>query len=395
MLFLNLDRFEVIRDNLGVEAGQHTLDVIGRRLQTCLRAADLLGRLRGDEFAILLAAPSRQEEAAIVAERIAEQLRAPLSIGDQQLTLTASIGVALAEPGQDAAGLIRNADIAMCQAKDGGRARYRVFDPAMRAQAWERMHLETALHRAIEHDEFRVFYQPMVDLATGQVIGCEALVRWLDPEHGLISPSVFIPVAEETGMIVPIGRRVLETACAQAAAWQHSGCFARPRFVSVNLSARQLEHSDDLLATVEAALTDHRLDPSLLKLEITESAVMRDPELAIATLWALKGLGVRIAVDDFGTGYSSLAYLKRFPVDTLKIDRSFVDGVAYLPEDQAIVGATVAFASALGMTVVAEGIESEDQADVVRGLGCHLGQGYLWGKPAPASTVERPQTLAA
>jgi diguanylate cyclase (GGDEF)-like protein len=389
MLSLNIDRFEVIVDSLGRDAGGHALDVIGGRLQTCLRPGDVLGRWHGDEFAILLAAPCRREDASILAEHIAEALRNPVTLGRHQVTLTASIGIALAEPGSDASTLLRKANLAMCEAKDAGRARYRVFSSATREQAWQRMCLETDLRQALARNEFLAHYQPMVDLSSGEIVGAEALVRWQHPERGAVPPSLFIPVAEESGLIVPIGALVLEAACNEASSnW-------RPlSIVSVNLSARQLEQPDALTASIHAALDATGLDPSRLKLEITESAVMHDPELAIATLWAVKGLGVQLAIDDFGTGYSSLAYLKRFPVETIKIDRSFVDGVVYQPEDQAIVGATVAFARALDMTVVAEGIETEDQAAVLKELGCHLGQGYLWGKPGPPMSLALRQPIA-
>jgi diguanylate cyclase (GGDEF)-like protein len=381
VLLLNVDRFEVINDNLGPLVGQHALELIRRRIQTCLRRSDMLARLRGDEFGLLLGRRTRMVEATILAERIADALRAPLSIGGHQLTLTVSIGIASGEGETSPVQVLRNADIAMCQAKAAGRARYSVFDPHMRHRAWERMRLETDLRRALVDDEFVVHYQPIVDLASSEPVGHEALVRWQHHKRGLVPPSEFIPVAEDNGLIVPIGRLVLINACAQAAGWRRTG--AQPLAVSVNLSARQLERSEELIGSVREALATSQLDPGLLKLEITESAVMRDPEPAIATLWSLKGLGVKLAVDDFGTGYSSMAYLKRFPIDTLKIDRSFIDGIAHLLEDRAIVGATIAFARALGMTVVAEGVESDEQAAVLRDLGCDLGQGYLWGKPAP------------
>ena len=385
LLFLNVDHFEVVNDTLGPRIGQRVLKIIGERIGGCLRPGDVLGKLRGDEFAVMLPPAARAEEAAVLAERVAECLRVPLSVGEQQLTLTTSIGVALSEPDDTASTLLRNADIAMCQAKDRGRGNYRIFDPGMRRRAWERMRLETELRQALDRDEFVVHYQPIVDLRSRRLVGAEALVRWAHPQRGLVPPSEFIPVAEETGVIVEIGRVVLEKACAQAARWQ-AGPLARPS-VSINVSARQLEDADRLIASIDTALRRTGLDPTRLKVEITESAVMRDPELAIAILWALKGKGVRVAVDDFGTGYSSLAYLKRFPIDMIKIDRSFVDGVAYLPEDQAIVGATVAFARALDMAVVAEGVEDDDQAQMLQDLGCDLGQGYLWGRPAPAAAL--------
>jgi diguanylate cyclase (GGDEF)-like protein len=382
MLLLNVDRFEVVVDQLGHAAGDEALQVISDRLERCVGPTDVVARLRGDEFAALLPGATSKAQALALAERIGEILRAPLTIGPHRLSLTASIGVAVADDNTEASSLLRNANIAMCQAKEAGRARYSIFDASMRQRAWERMCLETELRQALANDEFVVFYQPIVDLGSWEAVGYEALVRWQHPVRGLVGPAAFIRVAEESGLIVQIGEKVLAAACRQASVWHRANQRSAPS-ISVNLSARQLEQSDALIATVRDVLERTQLDPGLLKLEITESSVMRDPELSIATLWALRGLGLQLVVDDFGTGYSSLAYLKRFPVSTLKIDRSFVEGVEYLPEDHAIVSATIAFARALEVKVVAEGIESEPQACILRELGCHFGQGYLWGRPAP------------
>jgi diguanylate cyclase (GGDEF)-like protein len=384
VLFLNLDRFEVINDSLGRLAGGRVLDVVASRLQDSVRPTDFVARLDADQFVILLPRAGGADHARAVAERIAERLREPLPVDEHEVSLTASIGIAICARDLAPEEVLRNADIAMCQAKQDGKDRHEVFDVGMRARAWEHMRLETDLHHAIKRDEFRLHYQPLVSLATSRVVGVEALLRWQHPRRGLVPPTSFIPLAEKSGLIVPVGRWVLKEAFDQARIWNDMSPGEAPLSISVNVSARQIERSDELVVSVREILEQSGLPADQVKLEITESAVMRNPELAIATLWALKGLGVHLVVDDFGTGYSSLAYLKRFPVDTLKIDRSFVEGLAHQQEDQAIVAAIVAFSQTMGLDTVAEGIETEDQAVVLRQMGCTLGQGYLFGRPKPA-----------
>jgi EAL domain-containing protein (putative c-di-GMP-specific phosphodiesterase class I) len=281
---------------------------------------------------------------------------------------------------------LRDADAAMDQAKAAGKARHVVFDTAIGTRAAERLDLETDLHHAVLRGEFELHYQPIVDLVTGDVREVEALIRWRHPVRGLVTPASFIPLAEHSGLIVPIGRWVLDTACRQIAEWRRHAPGAPPLVVGVNLSARQFRQPD-LVQMVSRALSEYALDPAALKLEVTEGVAVEDAELAVATLWMLKGLGVRLALDDFGTGYSSLSYLKRFPIDTLKVDRSFVDGMAVNPEDAAIVRAVVAFAKALGLDVTAEGVETVEQRDALRALEADRAQGYLFGRPSPWSQV--------
>ena len=344
---------------------------------------DTLARLGGDEFTILLERINSVADAVGVADRIAAALRAPFGGGGQDVFITASMGAALNGPlMKKPSDLLRAADIAMYRAKANGKGRCAVFDGGMAAAAMERLELETDLRRAAERGEFRVHYQPIVQLATGLITEAEALVRWEHPQHGLVPPLRFIPLAEETGLIVPIGQWILEEACRQTRAW-HAQWPARPPLVmSVNLSARQFQQTD-LLQVITDALQHSGLAARYLKLEITESVAMRDAQSTIETLRELTHLGVRLAIDDFGTGYSSLAYLNQFPIDTLKIDRSFVDKLADGPEHVAVVRTIVALAKALDLRVTGEGIETAEQALQLEALGCDLGQGYLFSKPQP------------
>jgi diguanylate cyclase (GGDEF)-like protein/PAS domain S-box-containing protein len=387
MLFLDLDNFKVVNDSLGHQAGDQLLREVAKRLQSCVRAEDTVARLGGDEFTILLAEIVQPDEVTAVADRIAQVLRAPIAINDREVFLSASIGVALSEPGRDGpSSLLCNADLAMYQAKAAGKARHALFDAGMNTRAVERLELETALRLALERSEFRVYYQPILSLANERVCEVEALIRWAHPDRGLVPPGVFIPVAEETGLIVPIGQWVLEQACRQARQWQAQRGVDRPLIVSVNLSARQFQHPD-LAADIERALRATGLDPRILKLEVTESVVMQDADSATATLQQLKALGIQLAIDDFGTGYSSLASLKRLPVDTLKIDRSFVDGLGSDGQDTAIVQSVVALAKTLHLDVTAEGVATPIQAAYLRALGCDRGQGYLFARPLPADAI--------
>ncbi|MDP9457558.1 MAG: EAL domain-containing protein [Actinomycetota bacterium] len=387
-LFLDLDDFKVVNDSLGHDAGDELLVAAAERLGSCLRPEDTIARLGGDEFVVLLEDVRGRGEATEAATRIAEALREPFLLGaHEEAFVSVSIGVALASGGEDRTGsspddLLRWADVAMYEAKRKGKAHHAVFDPSMDARALERLRLGADLGRAVERGEFRVHYQPEVELSTGRIVGFEALVRWEHPEQGLVSPARFIPVAEETGLIVPIGRWVLEEACRRAKEWQEHRPNGPPPLMSVNLSARQFEHPD-LACDVARALGESGLDPGRLVLEITESVLMEDAPSTIATLEELKSLGVGLAVDDFGTGYSSLSYLRRFPVDYLKIDRSFVDGIEEDSGGAVLVSGIVDLGHALGLSVVAEGVETEGQLGLLRGMGCELAQGYHFARPMP------------
>jgi diguanylate cyclase (GGDEF)-like protein/PAS domain S-box-containing protein len=387
-LLVDLDNFKLINDSLGHQTGDELLIVVAERLRGCLRVDDTLARMGGDELGILIEDAANEAEVVAVAERLLQALRAPFHIGKQELFTSASIGIALGgASGGQAAGLLRDADLALYQAKARGKARWALFDPGLNDVAHERLELETALRTAIERDELWVAYQPIVDLATGAIQEVEALLRWRHPTLGEISPSRFIPVAEQSDLIGQIGNWVLRAACHQAARWQAEAPTRTPVTVSVNLSGRQLQ-DPGVVEMVAQALAETGLDGSLLKLELTESVVMQFAEESIDVLRRLKTLGVQLAIDDFGTGYSSLAYLKRFPVDVLKIDRSFVDGIGKDMRDAAIIQGIIALAGSLGLKVTAEGVETAEQAICLKRLGCNLAQGYYYAKPLPTAEVD-------
>ena len=387
VLFIDLDRFKVVNDSLGHSAGDGLLIQVANRLRGCLRGSDTIARLGGDEFTVLLEGDSALTDATRAADRILAALKAPFTLDGQEAYAWASIGIsggsALRGSGRD---LLREADIALYRAKATGRGRYTVFESRMSHLPAEHLHLESELHRAIERHELRVHYQPIFELDNSQITGLEALVRWEHPEKGLVAPGHFIPLAEDTGLIVPIGKWVLEEACRQMREWQRQHASAERLFVSVNLSARQLQ-DPALLQDVEHALRSSGLDPACLQLEITESVVMQEPEATVFKLNALKRLGIQLAVDDFGTGYSSLAYLRRFPVDVLKIDRTFVSGLGHNEHDPAIVQTVVALARALGLRTTAEGIEERSQWTRLHELGCDHGQGYVFSRPLRPEAV--------
>jgi diguanylate cyclase (GGDEF)-like protein len=388
LVVLDVDHFKIVNDSLGHAAGDELLSVIARRVERVLRGGDELARLGGDELAIVCHNARRVDDVATLARRIRSVFDEVfvLESGDE-VYLGASIGVAASTGPRDTpARLLRDADVAMFTAKELGRGRVEVFDDAMRERAVNRLETESALRRALLRDEFRVHYQPLVHFERSEVIGFEALVRWEHPERGLLAPAEFLPVAEETGLIVPIGAWVLQEACAQAARWSAESPDAPNLTVSVNLSARQLS-DPDLVTTVEAALASVHLDPALLVLEVTESMLMDDADHAVDVLQKLAKQGVRVGIDDFGTGQSSLGYLKSLPVHTLKIDRTFVDGLAHDHEDRAIVAAVVSLGHSLGLTVLAEGIENSAQLAELRSLGCDLGQGYYFAYPQPGEVV--------
>jgi diguanylate cyclase (GGDEF)-like protein/PAS domain S-box-containing protein len=382
VLFLDLDHFKVVNDSLGHGLGDRLLIAIAERLAIALRPGDTVARFGGDEFVVLCEDLLSPQDAVAIAERIDQAITGPFIIDDTEIFVGVSIGIALPDDADaEPETLIRDADAAMYRAKDRGRARWEMFDNAMRASAVDRLDIENALRRALERRELRVFYQPMIDLRTGRIDGVEALLRWEHPERGLLLPGDFITVAEETGLIVPIGTWVLDQACRQVQRWHASNERATPLRVSVNISGRQLGHAR-LVEDVAAALADTGIDPADVELEITESVLMDDVEMSSETLGRLHALGVKLAVDDFGTGYSSLSYLRRFPVDLLKVDRSFVDGLGTDPSDSAIVTAIITLAHTLGLSAVAEGVESALQLAELRRLDCDRGQGYFMARPA-------------
>ncbi len=418
VLFLDIDNLKVVNDSLGHEAGDRLLTGAADRLKACLRPADTVARFSGDEFAVLLEDVEDVSEAAQVAERIAEVLRAPLVLKGRETFITASVGIALSgsAPGstrgsapdtaQDQAeALLRQADLAMYRAKDRGKAHHEVFDSSMNAPTLVRLETGNDLRRALEREEFRVCYQPKMRLHADlqrslrfsnnsaivapkaarepDLVGMEALVRWEHPERGLLTPKEFVPVAEESGLIVPIGRMVLEKACRQAQAWQECYATEQPLVMCVNISARQFQHPE-LVLDVARVLQQTGLEPRCLQLEITESVVMEDVESTLVTLGGLRALGVQLAIDDFGTGYSSLSYLKRFSVDVLKIDRSFVEPLGGDAEDAVIVSGIISLARALNMQVVAEGVETAEQLAYLEGMGCDMVQGNYFSEPLPS-----------
>jgi diguanylate cyclase (GGDEF)-like protein len=392
VLFLDLDRFKVINDTLGHTVGDQLLVEVSNRLGSSLRPGDTVARLGGDEFGLLLEDVADAETAELVALRIEAELAKPLSFEGREVFVTASIGIALSsERLGTPEEVLRDADLAMYHAKAKGKARHEIFDGTMSAPALDRMDLEMDLRSAITNRDFRLHYQPILRLETGRIVEVEALIRWQHEKRGLLQPDAFIGLTEETGLIVPIGQWVLTEACRQARAWQIEFPRTPALGMSVNLSAKQFQNPK-LVEEITDALTMSGLDPACLKLEITESVVMQDVPATLAKLHELKDLGIRLAIDDFGTGYSSLGYLKRFPVDTLKIDRSFVKGLSHEGGDSAIVRAVVTVAKSLNMDVTAEGIETDQQRLELKALGCDLGQGFFFGRP---TTPEHLKPLLA
>ncbi len=388
VLFLDLDNFKIVNDSLGHEAGDSLLLTVAERLAACVRPGDTVARLGGDEFTILLEDLDDEAQAGGLAERIAAALSEPLRVSGREVFTTASLGIACESGATLGAGrtpddLVRDADTAMYRAKTEGKSRSVVFNAGMNAQAVNRLELEMDLRRALEKEEFRVFYQPIVSLESREVCEVEALVRWEHPVRGLVPPGDFIPLAEETGLIVPLGLWVLCEACRQVRAWQEAARGSQKRLrLSVNVSARQLQQPD-LVAKVAEVLAETGLTPACLKLEITESVMMLDADQTIPRLHALRALGVHLAVDDFGTGYSSMAYLSSLPIDTLKIDRSFVAKMSRSEDDAAIVRAIVMLAKTLGLQITSEGIETPGQLALLCDLGCDQGQGYHFARPLP------------
>jgi diguanylate cyclase (GGDEF)-like protein/PAS domain S-box-containing protein len=388
VLYLDLDRFKAVNDSLGHLAGDDLLVGIARRLERCVRPGDTLARLGGDEFTILLDEVGCEADATGVAKRIHEELAAPLEVRGSEVFSTVSVGIALSSAGYDCPeDMLRDADTAMYRAKEGGRARHQVFAGDMHQRAVSSLRLETDLRRALERREIVPYYQPIVDLDSGAVLGFEALARWKHPHRGMIPPDLFIPVAEETGLIMAIGEWMLTEACRQAQEWGRKNPQCSTLGISVNVSTRQLLHGG-IVAEVKRVLGATGLDPARLTLEITESGLMENLAAGAAIVRELHAMSVGLHLDDFGTGYSSLAYLHSLPVHALKVDRSFVSRMDRVPQQAAIVKAIVSLAHNLEMEVVAEGVETSAQAEALRALGCRRGQGFLFSKPLPAEEAE-------
>ncbi|MEI8196901.1 MAG: EAL domain-containing protein, partial [Phycisphaerae bacterium] len=396
VLFLDFDRFKTINDSLGHDVGDLLLQEIGRRLQTIVRSGDSLSRearehttarLGGDEFVVLLDGIASPQDATVVADRLLEAFTQPYQLGVHKVYSTASIGIVTsAMPANSTDDVLRDADTAMYEAKLAGRGRYVVFDVSMRQRVQNRLNLENDLRQALEANELFLMYQPIVCLQTGRIESYEALVRWQHPVRGLISPGEFIPIAEDTGLILPIGEWVLREACGQFVQWQESMGTAAPHSMSVNLSRKQL-HVPNLIETIQQILTQTKMAPDRLHLEVTESAVMADGAAAVRVLQAIKALGVKLDMDDFGTGYSSLACLHQFPIDVLKIDRSFVINIDRGRDFAALVHAVAQLARNLNISVIAEGIETVEQLLTLQSLDCEFGQGYLFSKPMTVAQV--------
>jgi diguanylate cyclase (GGDEF)-like protein/PAS domain S-box-containing protein len=387
VMFIDLDHFKTINDTLGHTAGDELLLEMSHRLTDCVREDDTVARLGGDEFTMILSELRQPEDAVGVAQKILDAVEQPMTVAGMTIELSASIGIALYPvDGVDVETLLRNADSAMYRAKESGRNNYQLCTDEMKTRALQRLSLETRLRKAIQSEQLVLLYQPMISLITGRVIGAEALVRWLDPERGLIEPGEFIPIAEESRLIIPLGDWVLRAACKQARQWRDSGL--GDLRISINLSARQFQQQD-LADTVRRAIAEAGIDPKVIELEITETTAMQNAEMTIDVLRALSDIGVSIAIDDFGTGYSSLSYLKRFPLNAVKIDRSFVAGVDSSDGDAAIVAAVVAIARSLHLRVVAEGVENEEQLAFLRRRGCDEAQGFHFSKPVTAETMTR------
>ncbi len=391
LLFVGIDHFKKINDSLGHNSGDQLLKQLAIRFADSLREGDTVAHLGGDEFVWIMVNMPSEEDASVLAQKILKLGAEPFIIDGRELFVTCSIGIALStNDGKDAETLMMNASAALYRAKDQGHNNAQFCTAEMNAKALQRLTLESKLRHALEHSEFQVHYQPKLSLANGQVVGAEALVRWLHPEMGMISPADFIPLAEETGLIVPLGEWVLNNACQQMRRWLDAGLAVPP--VAVNLSARQFRQ-ENLVQMVRQALHTHQLEAKLLALEITESAAMHDVEQTISILHELKAIGIKLSLDDFGTGYSSLSYLKRFPIDQLKIDKAFVNDIITNPDDAAICIAIIGIAHNLKMTVIAEGVETEDQMNFLRQQRCDEMQGYYFSRPLPA--VEYAQLLAA
>lgn len=388
VLFLDLDRFKVVNDSLSHEAGDKLLIQVANRLRGCLRPEDTVARLGGDEFVVLFEDILTVNDGLTVADRISQGFNAPFAIHEQEVFTTCSMGLAISTSSETlAAELLRDAEVAMYRAKAKGEGSIEIFDPSMNAQALARFQMESELRRALERGEFVLHYQPVVGLRNGRIEGWEALVRWNHPERGMVPPLDFISLAEETGLIVPLGRWVLEEACRQAGEWGRSFPAEPRHLMNVNISARQFQHRD-LISTVLGALRAGAMEPGELKLEITESIMMRDPQASLEAMKTFKSMNIHLVIDDFGTGYSSLSYLKRFPVDTLKVDKSFVDGLGKDAESTAIVTAVISLAKSLGMRVTAEGIETREQMEHLQRLDCDQGQGYHFSRPLPRAAAE-------
>jgi diguanylate cyclase (GGDEF)-like protein/PAS domain S-box-containing protein len=386
ILFLDLDQFKLVNDGLGHQLGDQLLAGVALRLRQAVRTADTVARFGGDEFGLLLEDVAGEHDAIATAQRIAALFAKPFLIAGREHFITASIGIVFAEGGEDSGDLIRDADAAMYRAKERGRARYEVFDAEMRERAITRLQVESDLRHALGRDELLLAYQPIVSLATGAPVGVEALLRWEHPQRGLVPPYEFISVAEENGLIERIGDWVLESACRQAAAWYRQRPDAAPLGISVNISGKQLV-GQRLPQVVSRLLAETKLDPACLHLEITESVMIGDAETLTETLQALKRIGVRLVLDDFGTGYSSFGYLTRLPLDALKVDRSYIDGLGSDARDTAITQAIIAMSNALSLAVIGEGVETEVHAAELRRLGCKLAQGFYFARPAPAEAV--------
>ena len=388
VLFLDLDQFKLVNDSLGHEAGDELLAAVAPRIEQALRPGDTVARFGGDEFAVLADDVGDEHGATRIAERIAEALARPFILREREHFVSASIGISIGTGAEPPEALIRDADSALYRSKEHGRGGYEIFDEVMRSRVIEHMQTENDLRRALQREELVVHYQPVVRLQDGTIASMEALLRWNHPERGLIGPLAFIPVAEDSRLIVPIGRWVIEQACRQAAVWQRLHPDSAPVSVSVNLSARQLA-DPELIQHVEGSIRANGIEPSTLWLELTESTLLEDTAYVERTLGSLQRLGVCLVLDDFGVGFSSLGYLKRLPLSIVKLDRSFVENVTDSPNDAAIVRAVSDMAETIGIGVVAEGVENEDQVRVARELGCGYAQGFHFSEPVPASYAER------
>lgn len=385
VMFIDLDRFKFVNDTLGHSTGDQLLKKVSSELIRKLRGVDTVARMGGDEFTVTVTGPKSREEISAIANRVIDAFRYPFVIDDSELFITASVGISLfPEDGIDGETLVRNADTAMYCAKEQGRNNYQFYKEELNALVAAQMNMDNNLRRAVDRNEFVLMYQPQINIETGEILGVEALVRWMHPEFGLIPPAKFIPLAEETGLILPISDWVLKTACQQNKKWQDAGF--EPITVSVNVSARQLWQGD-LVEVVKSVLRDTGMDPKHLGIELTESALMQDLDLSISILSQLKSMGVKIAIDDFGTGYSSLSYLKRLPIDTVKVDQSFIRDITTNPDDAAIAGAVVAMAHSLKLNAIAEGVETIDQLEFLRSLKYDEVQGYFISRPVPADNI--------